>query len=887
VTPETAGYPLHWEADVVLADGGTAHLRPITADDADRLVAFFSRLSAETIRYRFFAAHPRLTPREVEHFTRVDYDERVALVAVLGQDLIGVGRYDRVPDSDVAEVAFVIDDAQQGRGLGSILLEHLATAAAERGIRRFEADVLAENRRMVRIFLDAGYSATSSYEQDDVHLVFPIEPTAASRAVVESREHRSEARSIGRVLAPRSVAVVGASCDPDSVGHVVLLNLLRSGFTGPVYPVNPNAGSVASVRAYSSVADVPDDIDLAVLTVPPSAVAEVIPQCAAKRVRALVVITDGYRETGPAGAAAEAELVAAARANGMRVIGPNCLGVMSTAPEVQLNATLAPTLPRRGRAGFFCQSGALGVAVLESVRQRGLGLSTVVSAGNRADVSGNDLLQFWEDDPATDVILLYLESFGNPRKFARLARRIGRRKPIVAVRSGRSGAIRLAATDVREGVVDALFRQAGVIRVDSMSHLLDVATLLTAAPLPGGRRVAIVGSAALGPLAAEVCAGSGLVVEPFSPPTREALRGALGPTAEPANPLVLPPGCGAAELGRALDAVLADPAIDAVITAYVPPLRTLAAAEVARVVAAASADAVKPVVSVLPLDDAPPGSVPGYRSPEEAVSALASTVEYAAWRRTPEGELPHIADVDPTAARAVIDAALRDFPAGAALPPPEARRLLAAYGVPVWRSVAVASAEEAVARAAELGYPVAIKATAESLRHRPELGTVRLDIASAEELRAAYRTMTARLGEGAELAVQAMAPTGVATEIRATEDPSFGALLSFGVASVATDLLGDRAHRIVPLTTADAAELVRSVRAAPLLFGYRGAAPVDVAALERLLVRVAKMVDDLPEIAELVLNPVMVSAQGVEILASDVRVAPPASRPDAGPRRLR
>nr|MBA2560725.1 GNAT family N-acetyltransferase [Propionibacteriales bacterium] len=452
------GYPPHWEADVVLADGGTVHLRPIVPGDSDGLLAFHSGLSEETIRYRFFAAHPKLSATEVEQFTHVDYHDRVALVAVLGGELIAVGRFERAPGTDVAEVAFVVADVHQGRGVGSVLLEHLAAIAAERDIGRFEAEVLTGNARMARVFHDAGYHATQKYEEDSIHLVFPIEPTAASLAVMQSREHRSEARSVGRLLNPRSVAVVGAGRQPTSIGHVVLDNLLRCGFQGPVYPVNPNAEHVASVRAHPSIEDVPDQVDLAVLAVPAPAVEEVMAQCARKGVRGMVLMTAGFSESGPSGAAAERSLVSTARANGMRVIGPNCLGVMNCVPAVSLNATLAPALPRRGPAGFFCQSGALGIAVLETVAQRGLGLSTFVSAGNRADVSGNDLLQYWEDDPDTNVVLLYLESFGNARKFARLARRIGRTKPIVAVKSGGSVAARLAQADLPERAVDALFR---------------------------------------------------------------------------------------------------------------------------------------------------------------------------------------------------------------------------------------------------------------------------------------------------------------------------------------------------------------------------------------------------------------------------------------------
>jgi acyl-CoA synthetase (NDP forming) len=792
----------------------------------------------------------------------------------------------------MAEVAFVVDDAHQRRGLASVLLEHLAAIAAERGIRRFEADVLPDNLRMARIFSDAGYQAKRSYDTDSVHFVFPIEPTAASLAVVQSREHRAEARSIARLLAPGSVAVVGAS-RAGSVAHTVLLNLLRSGFQGPVYPVNPHAHHVASVRAYPTVGEVPDDIDLAVLAIPAPAVADVVAQCADKGVRGLVVMSDGFSDAGPAGRVAERALVATARANGMRVIGPNGLGVLNTAPEVCLNATVVSALPRRGRAGFYSQSWAIGVAILQSAGLRGLGLSTFVSVGNQADVSGNDLLQYWEDDPATDVVLVHIESFGNARKFARLARRLGRRKPIVAVKSGRAVAARLGQAADPERAVDALFRQAGVIRVDTLAQLFDVAQVLTTQPLPAGRRVAIVAnSTALGRLAADSCAGNGLELPPLSAATLASLRSTPGPDVVDGNPLVLARDCAPADFGRALAAILADAAVDAVVTVVIPPLSE-SDPDMAGVLAVVNPENTKPLVcvrvgyegSAARQDET--GAIPSFPSPEVAVAALARAAAYAEWRRRPEGTVPVLPDVQKDAARTLVTDALRASPAGGPLATDLVDKLLAMYGVRLWPAIAATSIDQAVSAAADLGYPVALKATDEPLRHRPELGTVRLDITDSAELRAAYQAMTARLGTAAGLAVQAMAPPGVATVIRTVEDPAFGALVSFGLGGVATDLLGDHGFRVLPLTDLDAAELVRSVRAAPLLFGYRGSDPVDVAALEQLLLRVARLADDLPEVVELELNPVIVAPRGASVLGATARLAVPAARLDAGPRRMR
>ncbi|MFL6139910.1 MAG: GNAT family N-acetyltransferase [Frankiaceae bacterium] len=868
-----ADYPHGWEADVVLADGGTCHLRPIRPDDAGLLVEMFQRLSPETIYRRFFMPRRELAPREVERFTTVDHVERVALIATLHGEMVAVGRYERLPGSDEAEVAFVVEDAHQGRGIGSALLEHLAAAARERGVRRFLAEVLPGNRAMVGVFTDAGYEARRSYGDGVVTLTFPIEPTELSERVRQAREHRAESRSVERVLWPRSVAVIGAGREPASVGQLLLRNVVGYGFTGEVHAVNPAAGEIAGVPSYGSVADVPGPVDLAVVATPAEQVEDVVRQCAAKGVHGIVVVSAGFAEAGEEGRAAQRRLVALARESGMRLIGPNCLGVLNTDEAVRLNATLAPVIPERGRIGFFCHAGALGVAILEQLAERGAGLSTFVSAGNRADVSGNDLLQLWEDDPATDVVLLYLESFGNPRKFGRLARRVGRSKPVVAVRSGRSAA------------VDALFRQAGVVRVDTLAQLLDMAVLLAGQPLPRGPRVAIVGnSSALTALAADACLGNGLsavsVVDVGIAGTADDVAGALG-------------------------SALADDGVDAVVAVLLPPIPPLpvAGAELAEALARAGAGARKPMVATYygfaGRSGAPGtagragragragtvgtvGTVPSYASPEAAVLALGRAVAYAQWRAAPPGRVPE-PGVPAGAGRAVVERALAR--GGGALERDETAELLAAHGIALLPAQPAASAEEVVAAADRLGYPVAVKSTAAHLRHRPDLGGVRLDLAGAAEARAAWSAL-AELG-GDAVVVQPMAPAGVPVVIGVSEDPSFGAIVSFGIGGVATDLLGDVGHRSLPLTDADAAALVRSVRAAPLLSGYRGSEPVDVPALEDLLLRVAHLADDLEDVAQLVLNPVLVSPKGLAVVDAAARVARAPGPLDAGPRRMR
>ena len=693
---EAEAYPAAWEADVVVSDGGVVHLRPIRPEDADALVAFHATLSDRTRYLRYFGPYPRISERDLHRFTHVDHRNRVALVAVLGADLIGVGRYDRLgsghsPDGGAAgpdaEVAFVVADAQQGRGIGSVLLEHLAAAARARGIKRCVAEVLAENSRMVRIFTDAGYSAQYQYDSGVVHLTFPIAPTEKSRAVEFERERRAEAHSIERLLTPGSVAVIGASTDPKKIGHVVFANLMAYGFAGPVYPVHPEARHIGGVRAYPTVLDVPDQVDLAVVAVPAAGVAEVIDQCGRKGVRGVVVMSGGFAERDrgagqTAGRQLERELVAVARAHGMRVVGPNCLGLVNADPAVRLNATIAPQAPGRGRVGFFCQSGALGVAILAAATRWGLGLSTFVSAGNRADVSGNDLLQYWERDPATDVVLLYLESFGNSRKFARLARRVARTKPVVAVKSGRyaaaTPALAARAVPVPEERVQALFEESGVIRVDTLTELFDVAQLLAYQPLPPGSRVATVtNSSALGVLVTDACFGSGLDavvtvdvgpdadVPAFTTGVQEAIERADAVVAVFAPALATPGD----DYARALAEVAA--------TSRVPVLTTFLGTE----------GVPAPLRRSGPGGEALPGSVPSYPTPERAVRALAAAARYAAWRRRPTGTLPDLDGIDAPAARAVVETALEPqaggTPTSRELTPQESARLLAAYGLPL------------------------------------------------------------------------------------------------------------------------------------------------------------------------------------------------------------
>ncbi|MFD3582931.1 GNAT family N-acetyltransferase [Streptomyces sp. NPDC058683] len=942
-------YPAHWEADVVLRDGGTARVRPITVDDADRLVSFYEQVSAESKYYRFFAPYPKLSAKDVHRFTHHDFVDRVGLAATIGGEFIATVRYDRIgadgmpasAPADEAEVAFLVQDAHQGRGVASALLEHIAAVARERGIRRFAAEVLPANSKMIKVFTDAGYTQQRSFEDGVVRLEFDLEPTDRSVAVQRAREQRAEARSVRRLLTPGSVAVIGVGRAPGGVGRSVLGNLRDAGFTGRLHAVNQafpeDLKEVDGVPAHRSVRDIDGPVDLAVVAVPAEDVPDAVTDCGEHGVQGLVVLAAGYAESGPDGRERQRELVRHARTYGMRIIGPNAFGIINTAADVRLNASLAPEMPRPGRIGLFAQSGAIGIALLSRLHRRGggvtgtTGVSTFVSSGNRADVSGNDVLQYWYDDAETDVVLMYLESIGNPRKFTRLARRTAAAKPLVVVQSAGAApqghAVR--ATRLPHATVSALLRQAGVIRVDTITELVDAGLLLARQPLPAGPRVAILGnSESLGLLTYDRCLAEGL---------------------RPAPPLDLTTMATPADFHRALSQALADESCDAVVVTAIPTIGegAVADAELAQALrSAAEGVPGKPVLVVhvelgglaealsaagrtapqtavmapgaqlfrpaqrLPAAvetgaRTPPAAVaetakpptphpcsrliPAYPAAERAVRALAEAVKYAQWRReaADPGKVPEYDDIDEKGAAELIGALL-ERGEGLTLGTEETCELLGRYGVAVHRAPAAPTPEAAAAAARDLGYPVALKATAPHLRHRADLGGVRLDLADEEQLRRAYTELTGLFGPAGELrpVVQRMAPRGVDTVVRAVIDPAAGAVLSFGLAGAASQLLGDTAHRLVPVTDRDATSLVRSIRTAPLLFGWRGSTPVDTPALEELLLRVSRLVDDHPEVVAVTLEPVVVARHGVSVLGATVRLAPPPARDDLGPRTL-
>ncbi|QCB25001.1 bifunctional GNAT family N-acetyltransferase/acetate--CoA ligase family protein [Streptomyces sp. SS52] len=963
-------YPAHWEADVVLRDGGTARVRPITVDDAERLVSFYEQVSDESKYYRFFAPYPRLSAKDVHRFTHHDFVDRVGLAATVGGEFIATVRYDRIgaggtpasAPADEAEVAFLVQDAHQGRGVASALLEHIAAVARERGIRRFAAEVLPANTKMIKVFMDAGYTQKRSFEDGVVRLEFGLEPTDRSLAVQYAREQRAEARSVQRLLQPGSVAVIGTGRTPGGVGRSILGNVADAGYTGRLYAVNSafpeDLKEIDGVPARRSVREIEGPVDLAVVTVPAERVPEVVTDCGEHGVQGLVVISAGYADSGPDGRQRQRALVRQARSYGMRIIGPNAFGVINTSPRVRLNASLAPEMPRPGRIGLFAQSGAIGIALLSRLHRRGggvtgvTGVSTFVSSGNRADVSGNDVLQYWYDDPETDVALMYLESIGNPRKFTRLARRTAAAKPLVVVQGARHGGVApqghaVRATRLPHATVSALLRQAGVIRVDTITDLVDAGLLLARQPLPPGPRVAILGnSESLGLLTYDACLSEGLRPQP---------------------PLDLTTAASADDFHRALSRALADDTCDAVVVTAIPTVGEGSAGDAALAAALRSAAAAVPAKPVLvvhvelgglaealsaaastapqapqptepqpaprtppaeaedtapagprtpeagdrraaapphprpaapaaphpagPADPPPEGTrlIPAYPAAERAVRALAQAVSYAQWRRdaADPGKVPEYEDIDERGAAELIAGHLARGQ-GLALGDEETCELLGRYGIHVHRALPAPTPDDAVAAARDLGYPVALKATAPHLRHRADLGGVRLDLADEEQLRRAYTELTELFGTPAELrpVVQGMAPRGVDTVVRAVIDPAAGAVLSFGLAGAATQLLGDMGHRLIPVTDREATSLIRSVRTAPLLFGWRGSAPVDSAALEELLLRVSRLVDDHPEVVAVTLEPVVVAPRGLSVLSASVRLAPPPARDDLGPRTL-
>lgn len=888
-----------YAVEEILRDGGSIHIRAIRPDDKQRLIDHFQRLGKRSVYFRFFSAKRHLTDEELVRFTEVDFVRHVALVATLrdgsAERIIGVGRYmaceDEPGQPPRAEVAFAVADEHQGRGIGTLLLEHLVRLAQHNGISEFEAEVLGENNRMLGVFGHAGFVVRRSMEGGIVHVCFPTEETPQFLEASLARERTAAAQSVRNMLHPRSVAVVGASRETGTIGAALMANLQRCGFSGPVYAVNPHAAEIAGVRSYPSLRAIGDPVDLAVIAVPAPLVEAAVIDAAGAGARGVVVISAGFAEVSAEGRALQDRITASVRAAGMRMVGPNCMGILNTDPAICLNATFAPNWPPPGNIGMLSQSGALGLAILDYVRALHIGISTFVSVGNKADVSGNDLLCYWAEDPATEVIVLYLESFGNPRRFARIAPEVARAKPIVAVKSGRSAAgtraasshsAALASLDV---AVDALFEQAGVIRSNTLEELFDVAALLSSQPVPPGPRVGVVTNAG-GPgiLLADACEAHGLTLPDLGPATLGALRALLPPAAGLSNPIDMIASASPEQYAAAIEAVGADPAVDALVVIYIPPMVSepeAVAAAIAR--GAGTVPREKPVLTVFisskgappMLGTGPRGQLPSYSFPENAALALAQAERYGRWRRRPRGTPVTLDRIRAETIRAVIDRVLRGADGRRWLGPEDLATVLRAAGIE-FAAAEQTAVGDAVATAERMGYPLVAKAIAPDVLHKSDAGGVVLGLESPEAVAAAVDAIAASMRRiGARLdgvLLQRQVAGGIEALVGVTTDPTFGPLIVCGLGGVLVELLRDVAFRLPPVTDVDAAEMLAKLRATKLLDGYRGAPPGDRDALISVVMRLSALVEIVPEVCELDLNPVKVLAPGQGAIAVDGRM---------------
>jgi acetyl coenzyme A synthetase (ADP forming)-like protein len=898
VRPRYLPPPLQDSAEsgrLILRDGSTAQLRPATPADAPAVRAFFDHLSPDAAHRRFFSMS-RPSGALIAEMCRPDDPGTACHLLVLrthggGPRVVAVGSYVATRPG-TAEVAIAVGDDFRGKGLGTLLLERLALVAVRHGFTRFWAVTHADNRAMLGVFRDSGFPVTERPDGGEVEVDLAVVPTAAAVEQLETRDRVSTVASLVPFFRPNAVAVVGASRDPGAIGHRVLDALLRNKFAGPVYPVNPKAAEVAGVRAYPTVRDIPGPVDLAVIAVPAPAVLGVVDDCAARGGRALVVITAGFAEAGPAGRELQAKLVEKVRGYGMRMAGPNCMGLLNADPAVRLAATFSPVFPPPGRVAMSSQSGAVGLAALGAARRLGLGFSTFVSVGNKADVSGNDLLQYWEDDPGTDVILLYLESFGNPRRFARIARRVGLRKPVVVLKSGRTAAggraagSHTAALAGSTAAVDALFRQTGVVRADTLGEMFDLALALGSQPLPRGRRVGIVTNAG-GPgiLCADACEAAGLTVPELSAGLRAKIAELVPGAASTGNPVDLIASAGAEQFRRSVAAVLASGEVDALVAIYIPVgLADTDAVTAALGVAVAEAGGEpRPVLACLMTEQevrAGLGTnrIPCYPYPETPGYVLGKVAEYAEWRAKPPGVVPDFDDLDLPAARAVCQKALAERGAGW-LSAGEVQDLFAAVRLPLVAGGVARTADEAAELARRIGFPVAVKLASRRIVHKTDVGGVKLDLADADAVRGAFRAMRDRLQAVGQLdamdgvVVQPMVRGGVEVLVGVTQDPVFGPLVAFGLGGVHVEVLRDVAFGVAPLTDRGAFELIRGIRGLPLLQGYRGAAPCDLPAVADVLLRVSRLAEEVPEIGEIDMNPVFALPEGQGCRIADARVS--------------
>lgn len=874
-----------FEGDVVLKDGSLVKVRRASEEDREAMNRFLQGLSEEAISMRFLKKS-------------TSWDELVTEVLHTGQGFCLVAERDGrlVAEADyvlsgqgTAEVGVAVAERYQRKGLGAALLAQLSQAASESGIATFKATAPAGAHYALNFVKSLGHPEVIGTVPGFVSVTFPTSISSAGLLAFERRDARAAAAAVSHFLKPRSIAVIGASRDRDSIGGALYRNIVDAGFNGPVYPVNKDSPVVQSVAAYRSVLDCPDPVDLAFVVVPARYVASTARECAKKEVKALVVISSGFSEVGGSGVALQEELVSICSESGMRLIGPNCMGIVNTEPGVSLNGQFAPVRSAAGKIGFVSQSGALGYAIIDHANNLGLGMSSFVSVGNKADISSNDLIQYWEEDRNTDLILAHMESLGNPRKFARLATRTARKKPIVVVKSGRSAAgfratqshtgALVAASDV---TVDALFKQSGVIRTDSLEEMFEVAAFLATQPVPKGSRVAIVTNAG-GPgiLAADACEGLGLSVPELSEETRRELRTFLLPIAGTKNPVDMTSVASATDYARAIAAVSQDPSVDAMIVIFIPPI-AVKTEDVAKAIlqAAGKLGGRIPVITTFMAAKGVTGQlsgeevrIPAYPFPESAARALSRAAQYGRWLAEPRGRAAQFPDLRKLEAAAIVSSALLEKRGW--LRPDETDALLSCYGIPRVRGVSAKTPEQAEEAARGFGGRVVLKASAPSLVHKSDVGGVRVSLEPDEVARAA-REMSERLTklgiEDLSFLVQEMVPDAVEMFVGVTNDVNFGPLLACGAGGALVELIRDVSVRLTPLTDRDAHQLVRSLKTYPLLEGYRGGTARDVKALEEILLRLSELVEDLPQVDELDLNPVMVLADGKGASAVDARI---------------
>lgn len=896
--------PRDYLEPVVLRDGSSLVIRALRSSDKPLIADLFRRLSPQSIRYRAFGSKSTLSEKELTYLVELDFVMHVAVAAVQREDdqerIVGVGRYCRVgrageadPCAVRAELAFTVADEQQGRGIGTLLLEHLARIARASGIEELEADVMIDNSKMMEVFIDSGFALRRSLEDASYHVTFPTNATEAFLDVSLARERRAAAQSVKVFFEPSSVAVVGASRHEGSIGHAILNNLTRCGFRGPIYPVNPKATDIDGLRCFPSLNAIGAPVDLVVIAVPAIAVDDVVVDCARSGARGVVVISSGFAEASAEGKEAQAKLRRLVRSSGMRMIGPNCMGVLNADPDRPVNATFAPTWPPAGNVSILSQSGALALALLDHAAQLNIGIENFVSVGNSADVSANDLLSYWADDPKTGVIALYLESFGNARKFARIAPEVARRKPIVAVKSGRSAAGTRAAASHSAALasldigVDALFAQAGVIRTNTLEELFDVVSVLSSQPIPDGPRIGVVtNGGGLGILLADACEAHGLTLPELTPNTQRQLRSFLPAQAGFGNPIDMIASATPEDYARTIAAVGNDPNVDALVAIYIPPFVTKPE-EIAEAIArgAGKVPATKAVATVFMsskgtpavLSSGPRGKLPSFAYPENAAIALAAAVRYGRWRKRPKGNVIVLDREHEREIRRVVDRMCDEARAPFWVPAKDLAQILKIADIPfaIIEQVA-ANEDDAAAAAARIGYPVVMKAVADGLVHKSDVGGVLLGIDSEAAAREAVQKLSDRLrNAGRELAgviVQRQISEGVEALVGVTMDPSLGPLLVAGLGGVQVELLRDVAFRITPVSDLDAAEMIDGLRAVKLLDGFRGAPPADRVALSLLIQKVSALVEVMPEMLELELNPVKVLERGNGAIAVDARM---------------